>query len=113
MSKESFCMFCTYFSEQVKQNDATKAVLLIADGAGAHQKKVCLERGIELQHLPTACPELNPVERFFEELQKEISNTIYDTLENAQDNFCQLLKKYFLNQNQIIQLCNFPYIRTQ
>jgi transposase len=39
-------------------------VVLIADKAGSHQRRVCEQRGIALEHLPRGCPELNPVERF-------------------------------------------------
>lgn len=112
MTKESFCVFCTYFSEQVKGACPHKAVLLITDGASSHQKEVGLKAGIHLQHLPTACPELNPVERFFEELRKEMSNQVYDTIEATEKHLSLILHEYFQNKNKIIQLCQYPYIRT-
>jgi transposase len=112
MSKDSFCIFCRFFSEQVNVSQ-NPPVLMIADGAGAHQKQVCLKEGFYLEHLPTACPELNPVERFFEEVRKEMSNQIFDTIENVEQHLSQVLKKYFHNKNKIIQLTNYPYIRTQ
>ena len=111
MSKASFCLFSKYFSEQVKQRHRTAPVLMIADGAGAHQRDVCLHYGIALQRLPTACPELNPVERFFEELRKEMSNRVYHTIKAVEDHLSQILKKYFHNKNLLIQLCQFPYTR--
>ena len=58
MSKASFCIFSKYLSEQVKRRYGKAPMLMIADGAGAHQKEVCLNYGIALQRLPTACPEL-------------------------------------------------------
>ena len=54
-TQQSFCLFASPFSKQVKQHDRNTLVLLIADRAAAHQKEVCLNRGIVLQHLPTAC----------------------------------------------------------
>lgn len=113
MTKESFRLFCSYFSEQVKQACPHKDVLMIADGASSHQKEVCLRAGIHLQRLPTACPELNPVERFFEELRKQMSNHVYNTLEDTEQHLSLILKNYFHNKNKIIQLCRYPYIRTQ
>lgn len=112
MTKASFCLFASYFSRQVNHLLQKAAVLLIADGAGAHQKQVCLKRGFTLMHLPTACPELNPVERLFEELRREMSNHIYNTIEEAENHLSHVLKKYFDNKNKIIQLCHYPYIRT-
>ena len=112
MSKASFQLFCSYFSKQVKQRFKKAPVLLIADGAGAHQREVCLHYGIALQRLPTACPELNPVERFFEELRKEMSNRVYQTIKTVEDHLSQILKKYFQNKKLVTQLCQFPYTRT-
>jgi transposase len=112
MTKASFCIFASYFSEQVKRRNGNKPVVLIADGAGAHQKEVCLKTGVVLQHLPRACPELNPVERFFEELRKEMSNRVYDTIEEAEDHLSEILQPYFQNKTKIIQLSRYPYIRT-
>jgi hypothetical protein len=42
MTKTSFCLFCQFFKEQVWALWGSCPVLLIADGAGAHQKDVCL-----------------------------------------------------------------------
>ena len=113
MTKASFCLFSAYFSQQVKQRYGATPVLLIADGASAHQKQVCLKSGIRLVHLPTACPELNPVERFFEELRKEMSNSVHDTIEDAENQLSTILHKYFQNQHTIIQLCHYPYTSTR
>ena len=43
-----------------------RTTLLIADRATTHQTKVTKDTLVVLQHLPTACPDLNPVERFFQ-----------------------------------------------
>jgi len=112
MSKASFHLFCSYFSEEVKKRCHGAPVLLIADGAGAHQQEVCHQHGITLQRLPTACPELNPVERFFEELRKETSNQVYHNIKKVEDHLSQVLQKYFRNNQSIIRLCSYPYTVT-
>ncbi len=112
MSKASFCLFCSFFSEQVREHCGDVPVLMICDGAGAHQKQVCLEQGITLEHLPPYCPELNPVERFFEELRKDLSNQVYQDIEAAENHLTEILQPYFENKSKIIQLTNYSYIRT-
>ena len=112
MTKASFCIFANYFSEQAKQCCAGQPVLLLADGAGAHQKEICLKAGLILERLPRACPELNAVERFFEELRKEMSDHVYDSIEDAENHVCNILQPYFQNKTKIIQLCHYSYIRT-
>lgn len=112
MSKQSFEVFAAHLARRIKKRHPRTRALLICDGAGAHQKEVCRPLGITLERLPTACPELNPVERLFQELRKEMSNQVYDTLEVVEDHLSQILKKYFRSKDTITQLCAYPYIRT-
>lgn len=111
MSKASFCVFCQFFSEQVQAVWGTGAVLMICDGAGRIKKKYAC-KSFTLQHLPPYCPELNPVERFFEELRKELSNQVYHDIEAAENHLSEILQHYLNNKNKIIQLTNYEYIRT-
>lgn len=113
MTKASFCLFCRFFAEQVKATWGKRKVLLICDGAGAHQSNVCSQHGFTLQRLPAYCPELNPVERFFEELRKDLSNQVYTNIGEAENHLAQILQPYFQNKHKIIQLTNYSYIRTE
>jgi len=87
-------------------------VLLITDGAGAHQPDVLPAGNITLEKLPAACPELNPVERFFEELRKALSNQVFDTIEAVEDKLSQILQHYYQNPQAITSLANYPYLST-
>jgi transposase len=112
MTKESFCVFAEYFATQAKALHNNKPVVLIADQASAHQHKVCSQRGFTLVHLPTASPELNPVERLFQELRKQLSNRVFENIDAVENYLSLLLKKYFQNPQLITHLCHYPYIRT-
>jgi transposase len=112
MTKESFCVFADYFATQTKALYPHKPIVLIADQASTHQHALCTQRGFTLVHLPTASPELNPVERLFEELRKQLSNQVFENMEAVENHLCQILKQYFHHPQQIIQLCRYPYIRT-
>jgi hypothetical protein len=52
------------------------------------------------------------VERFFEELRKDLSNQVYENIEVAEYHLCDILQLYF-NNKKIIQLTNYSYLRTQ
>lgn len=112
MSKESFGLFIDYFAEQTQALYGNKKVVLIADKAGSHQQSLCAQREIVLQRLPTACPELNPVERFFEELRKPLADHIFESLEEVEMYLCKILKRYYKHPELIVQLCYYPYMRT-
>jgi transposase len=112
MTKVCFAVFIDFFKEQTQKLYGDLPVLLIADQAGSHQPHVCVQRGIAFEPLPTACPELNPVERFFEELRKELSNKIFETIEAVEDFVSTILVKYWQHPELVIQLCQFPSIRS-
>lgn len=113
MTKDSFSLFnrefCGYLDNSY--GIARGKVLLIADGAGAHQGYICEGCGITLAKLPPASPELNPVERFFEELRKELADHIFESIEQLEAHLIAILKKYYNNPNILIQLTQYPYIR--
>lgn len=113
MTKESFALFNEHFCRYVHTIYApgqSPEVLLIADGAGAHQQSICAACGITLKTLPPASPELNPVERFFEELRKELANHIFDNIEEVENHIAALLTKYYQNPSIVAQLTKYPYI---
>lgn len=111
MTKESFGLFMDYFNRETQQlYGKEKKVLLITDGAGAHQETMIAHSNIILQKLPAASPELNPVERFFEELRKALSNQVFDTIEAVEDKLCEVLQQYYQNPDTIISLTRYPYL---
>ena len=116
MTKDSFCIFTTHFSHYLDElygvhKEQRNKVLLIADGAGAHQEQLCNDSGFHFQKLPAASPELNPVERFFEELRKDLADHVFDTLEQVEEHLVTMLQQYYQNPQVIIQLTQYPYIR--
>ncbi len=123
MTKESFHVFAAHFARHTKTlYGEGKEVLLLCDGAACHRlpddedlKNNEELKGLDvsnlvLHKLPTACPELNPVERFFEELRKELANRVFKDIEEAEDKISALLKNYYDNPRTVISLCNYPYL---
>lgn len=111
MTKESFTLFMDYFYKETELlYGKDHKVLLFTDGAGAHQPTAVAHSNIILQKLPVASPELNPVERFFEELRKALSNQVFDSIETLQDKLCEVLKQYYQNPTAVISLTNYPYL---
>ena len=111
MTKASFALFVQHFKEQTRKLHGTHKVVLIADKASAHQGVICEQHGIYFEPLPTACPELSPVERFFEEWRKEFSNGAFTSQRKPENYLCKILKKYFAHPEALVQLCHYPYIR--
>jgi transposase len=110
MTKASFHLFVNYFSRQVKQRYPRQKVLLILDQASCHHSKG--EAGnLMLKYLPVASPELNCVERLFEELRKPLSNQVFPNIGEVERFLANVLKQYYQNPKLLIKLCYFPYMR--
>jgi hypothetical protein len=62
-----------------QQNTDVEAV--VWDGASSHRSEVVQEMGFPLVQQPAYAPELNPAERFFEELRRVVERKVYDTLD--------------------------------
>ena len=61
--------------------------------------------------LPRYSPELNPPERWFEELRKSLANRIFDTLAELETALTEALRPYWDNPAQLVQLVAFPWWR--
>lgn len=96
-----------WFIEQV-QGCVSQKMLFIADGATAHKAALFDEKKLNFVKLPAACPELNPVERFFKEVRRGLKNRVFATLEQAQQKVQEVVETL---ADQVISLTCFPYIR--
>jgi hypothetical protein len=110
MTGQSFQLFLQFFETQVKKLYRRGKVLLVLDQASAHHCGATQNTKVVLQYLPVASPELNCVERFFEEIRKPLSNRIFTNIGEVEKFLCRILKKYYKSPNLIVQLCLYPYM---
>ena len=103
-NKESFTCFIQELNEELNTN-----TLLIADRASFHQHACADNTYLTLAYLPTACPELNPVERLFKEIRKGLANRIFANLQIACTTLETIVKQWQYNTHQLINLTLFPY----
>ena len=90
LDQQCFALFTKEFEESL-----TQKTILIADRARAHKAELMVHTKSELQKLPTACPALNPVERFFKELLRQMACKVFNTLQQAEQTVETILQKYF------------------
>jgi hypothetical protein len=98
------------FGQEFEQ-ELTSKVLLVADRASAHQQKLLNPERLVLEKLPAASPELNPVERFFQELRKKLAFRVFESIQLAQDRVEKELRYYLDNPQVVRSITNYPYIR--
>ena len=116
LNKICFDIFIQQFKEHLTEQSILKEgenLLLIGDGATAHQSAIVEKFGIDWQTLPTACPELNPVERFFQELRKHTSNNTFENIKQIDELIIKLVKEYMTNPKAVIKLTLYEYLNTK
>lgn len=87
---------------------------LVWDNAGAHKSAAkYLPDGMSVISLPAYSPELNPVERFFEELRRKIANKIFSSLQELEDALVEAINEYCEDKEKVRQLCGYPWILEQ
>jgi hypothetical protein len=84
--------------------------LFIADGATAHKAELFDNEKLVFAKLPAACPELNPVERFFKEVRRALKFRVFATLEQAQTCIERVVEGLFEDSGKMVSLTCFPYI---
>lgn len=115
---ESFSLFLpeirtemmNIFFEEFSKKYPDKEVIIILDQAGWHKSKnLKIPDNIKLIFLPPYSPELNPVERLWKWLRKEVThNNIFETLKELMN---ALIKEFCnLTEDILIKLCNCSYL---
>ena len=113
MTVESMTVFVREFRRWLEENgEAESDTLLILDGAGSHRSEKVSYGEIDKQVLPPYSPELNPVERFFQELRRELKNKVYETYAQVEQAVEELFKKYLAQPETIKKLTNFHWLHT-
>jgi transposase len=59
--------------------------------------------------LPAYSPELNPVERWFLELRRALSNRIFETIELLQEALTKTLERYREDRSLLRGLTGYPW----
>jgi transposase len=108
MKSTSFQVFLDEFGE-----DLPEKTKLITDGATAH-RSLSLRVGekLEIEILPAYSPQLNPIERFFQELRKELKNNVFATYQEIETAVIEIVKPYFkaseaIKKTNLLQLVGY------
>ena len=75
-----------------------------------HKSKKLEDEDLTIIFLPSYSPELNPVERFFQEIRKVTANQIFESIDQQEKLIEQALGNYMKNKESIKQLCGYKWI---
>lgn len=98
------------FLREFKKTCPDDEVVLVSDRAGSHtSSRVKWPEGIESLLLPPCSPELDPVERWFEELRGTLSNEVFDTVEAMAMSLTRALRPYWDNPARLAHLTGYEW----
>lgn len=102
------------FLEELKKQHPNEQVIVVMDNAPAHRGKVIHEiPGLSIIHLPSYSPELDPAERFFEEVRKATACRTFDDLSAQEELIAQHVKKMGDDTAGMKQLIGYGWIAEQ
>mgnify|MGYP001568264892 CR=1 FL=1 len=102
------------FLIELKKQHPDRTVVLVWDNAPCHRPKVHREiPGLIVLFLPPYSPELNPAERFFEELRKATANHIFRSIEEQETALREKLNMLADDTDGMRRLTGYSWIREQ
>jgi transposase len=98
------------FLAKLRERYPGDEIVLVLDGAGAHRNKsVAWPDGVEGMPLPAYSPELNPAERWFEELRARLSNCIFETTQAIEEALTEALRPFWEAPEHLARLTGYGW----
>lgn len=87
-------------------------IAMVLDGSGSHTgARVRWPADLQRLPLPPLSPELNPAERWFEELRAALANRVFDTLADLETALAEALRPYWEQPQRLVRLLAYPWWR--
>jgi transposase len=84
------------FLDELSKRYPDHHLLVVLDGAPSHRsERIVYPKNISFLRLPPHSPELNPVERWFQEFRRTLSNKAFESVALIQDALSETLRPYW------------------
>ena len=98
------------FLEELSEAYPDHHLLVVLDGAPSHRsEEIVCPQNVDFLRLPAYSPELDPVERWFQEFRRELSNKAFETVELVQEALGQALLPYWEEPARLRRLTGFSW----
>lgn len=115
---ESFCAYLPrmdsvcfeVFLEHLAEAYAEYHLVVVLDNAPGHgSKEITHPPNVSLLPLPSYSPELDPVERWFQEFRRSLANKIFGSVELLEEALTRTLQPYWEHPAHLRRLTGFPW----
>ena len=98
----------------LKWQHPNRHVVVIFDNAPCHRRKdLHAISGLTVIHLPSYSPELNPAERFFEELRRSTACRVFNGLTLLEERITETIKRWADDTEAMKHLLGYEWIQKQ
>lgn len=112
--EENTSIAVSIFFDELEKHYPNKHIVMVYDNAPSHRPKIVRERErITCIFLPPYSPELNPAERFFEEVRKTTANQIFETLDDQEQVIEKAVKALSSDEEKMKRLTGYEWIENQ
>jgi hypothetical protein len=84
---------------------------VVWDGAGSHRGRTLRDLPLQRVFLPPYSPELNPVERLFQEIRRRVEGRVYASLAEKQALVEAYLAELAADPARVRRLCSWDWLR--
>ena len=115
---ESFCLYLPgmddgcleAFLGELSKTYPDNHLLIVLDGAPSHRsEKIEHPENVSLLMLPAYSPELDPVERWFQEFRRKLSNRAFESVALLQEALSQTLRPYWEEPTLLKRLTGYSW----
>ncbi len=115
---ESFCVYLPgmddgcleIFLDELSKTYPDHHLLIVLDGAPSHRsEQIVHPENISLIMLPSYSPELDPVERWFQEFRRKLSNRTFESVAVLQEALTQTLRPYWEEPTFLKRLTGYSW----
>lgn len=102
------------FLTELKKQHPDAHVFVVVDNAPCHRPKWVRDiEGLTVIFLPPYSPELNPTERYFEEMRRGTANRVFENLEEIETILETEVNRWSDDTNAMKKLLGYPWIHEQ
>ena len=98
------------FLEGLSEAYSDHHLLVVLDGAPSHRsERIAHPDNVSLLGLPAYSPGLDPVERWFQEFRRALSNRAFESIEALQAALTEVLEPYWRDPGRLRRLTGFSW----
>jgi len=105
LNTDCFQIFLDHFAAE---NEASFCIMILDNGAFHKAKKLQIPSNMALLFLPPYAPEINPIERLWQDIKERISFPLFKHLNHLRDTVAEILKRY--SPQKIASLTGYQYL---